>query len=178
MDSDKMKRYIEAIKFAAGSLQYKDIPVKKTFCDTVTQLYHYYENNNDIRYLEVAALHIQAYLEMGFLYEEYEELFNRILLSLGTTREIQFPKRFYFAKRIKLNKSQVRMMIKRWPASPKQIMKINEVIEDIVEKVKAKESGIYYYQCAVTNDLYELVIGKNENFFHDVGRGKFYTFED
>ena len=107
MDSDKMKRYIEAIKFAAGSLQYKDIPVKKTFCDTVTQLYHYYENNNDIRYLEVAALHIQAYLEMGFLYEEYEELFNRILLSLGTTREIQFPKRFYFAKRIKIGRAHV-----------------------------------------------------------------------
>lgn len=63
-------------------------------------------------------------------------------------------------------------------ASPKQTMKINEVIEDIIAKVKAKESGIYYYQCAVTNDLYELIIGQNEKFFHDVGRGKFYTFED
>lgn len=31
---------------------------------------------------------------------------------MGTTREIQFPKRFYVSKQIKLNKTQVRSMIK------------------------------------------------------------------
>ena len=44
--------YIEAIKLAAGSVQYKDISVKDTFIDAVFQLYQYYQNTENIKYLE------------------------------------------------------------------------------------------------------------------------------
>lgn len=170
--------YIDAIKFAAGSLQYKNISVKQTFSDVVSQLYWYYKNLDEKDYLRVAVLHIQAYLEMGFSYEDNLELFNEILKQLGTTRELKFPKKFYASKKIKLNKSQVRSMIGKWPASPHQKMKIDEVVNDIISKIKNKENGIFYYKCAVTENLYELVISTKEIFFHDVARGIFYTFED
>lgn len=176
MDEYKINRYVEAIKFAAGSLQYRNISIKMTFLDSVNQLYNYYEKSKDKEYLEVASLHIQAYMEMGFLYEDGSDIFNKVLIELGTSREIRFPKRFYSSKKIKLNKSQIKSMIKKWPASPYQKMKINEVVMDIINKVAAQEMGIYYYKCAVTDDLYELVISKNETFFHDIGRGIFYTF--
>jgi hypothetical protein len=77
-----------------------------------------------------------------------------------------------------LNKSQVRSLIGKWPASPHQKMKIDEVVNDIISKIKNKENGIFYYKCAVTENLYELVISTKEIFFHDVARGIFYTFED
>lgn len=171
-------RYVEAIKVAVGSLQYKNISVKQTFSDAVSQLYWYYKYLGEKEYLRAATLHIQAYLEMGFSYEENVELFNKVLEELETTRELEFPKRFYASKKISLNRSQVRSMIKKWPASPHQKMKINEVIDDIIHKIQDKEDGIFYYRCAVTGDLYELVISTKEIFFHDIVRGKFYTFED
>lgn len=67
-------------------------------------------------------------------------------------------------------------MIKKWPASLLQKMKIDDVVDDIIEKVKNQSSGIFYYQCAVTEDMYELVINEKETFFHDLRRGIFYTF--
>lgn len=104
--------YIEAIKLAAGSVQYKDISVKDTFIDAVFQLYQYYQNTENIKYLETSILHIQAYLEMGFPYEEGKDVFDLVLKELGTTRELKFPQKFYFAKKVKLNKTQIRSMIK------------------------------------------------------------------
>lgn len=170
-------QYIEAIKLAAGSIQYKNLSVKSTIIVTVSQLYHYYNYNKNVKYLDVAILHIQAYLEMGFAYEEGKDLFDIILKKAGTTKEIKFPKKYYASRKVKLNKTQVRTMIRKWPASPKQSMKINEVVDDIIIKVRNKEIGIYYYKCAVTEDMYELVINNEETFFHDLRRRIFFTFD-
>lgn len=176
MQIEENSLYIEAIKLAAGSVQYKNLSVQNTFIDAVSQLYQYYQNSQNIKYLETAVLHIQAYLEMGFSYEDGKSIYDNILKELGTTKELKFPKKFYSAKLIKLNKTQVKRMIKKWPASPHQKMKIDEVVEDIIKKVKQRENGIFYYKCAVTEDMYELVISEKEMFFHDLRRGIFYTF--
>lgn len=176
MENEENGLYIEAIKLAAGSVQYKNISVKATFIDAVTQLYQYYISSRDNKYLEIAILHIQAYLEMGFPYDYGKDVFDLILDKLGTTRELKFPQKFYSARKVKLNKTQVRNMIKKWPASPHQQMKIGDVVTDIIEKVRNKEIGIFYYKCAVTDDMYELVISTKETFFHDLKRGIFYTF--
>lgn len=176
MQSVRCKQYIEAIKIAAGSVQYKNLSVKNTLIEAIQQLTIYYENSKNKEYLEIALLNIQAYLEMGFEYGEGEKVFNKVLESAGTTRDLEFPKKFYAPKLIKLNKLQVRSMIKKWPASPKQTIKINDLVAEIILKVCSKEKGIYYYECAVTHDVYELVISEEEMFFHDLRRGIFYTF--
>lgn len=178
MQGTERDSYIEAIKMAAGSVQYKNLSVKKTMIDAAEQLYWYYEKLKDIRFLETATLHMQAYLEMGFAYEEGGEIFDRILKKLGTTREMQFPEKFYAPKKVKLNKSQVRSMLRRWPAASGQGMKIGEVVEDIIRKAEKKETGIFCYECAATGDLYELVINEKEIFFHDIRKGVFYSFRD
>ena len=174
--SDENRKYVEAIKLAAGSVQYKNLSVQETMVGAVTELYKYYEYTKNMNYLETAILQIQAYLELGFVYDNAKSQFDQVLEKMGTTREIQFPKRFYVSKQIKLNKTQVRSMIKKWPASSKQNMKIDEVVEDIIKKVKAHDTGIYYYPSAIPNELYELVINEKESFFHDLQRGVFYTF--
>ncbi len=168
--------YVEAIKVAAGSVQYKNLSVKNTLIGAVDQLLYYYQNSEDKKYAETAVLHIQAYLEMGFSYDEGKEIFDGILEILETSRENKFPQKFYAPKIVKLNKSQVRNMIQRWPASSKQTIKINDLVEEIIHKVRNQENGIYYYKCAVTDDMYELVVGEDEVFFHDLRRGIFYTF--
>lgn len=176
MQNTDTKRYIEAIKLAVGSVQYKNLSVKETFFETIERLNFYYENTKNKKYLEVALLHMQAYLEMGFPYEIGKELFDATLDKMGTKREDEFSKTFYSSKAIRINKSQVRSMIKKWPASPQQTMKIEEVVSDIMNKVSNRKLGIYYYECAVTKDRYELTISEKEMFFHDLRRGIFYTF--
>jgi len=178
LDNEEVKQYIEAIKLAAGTVQYRNLSVKKTFMSSVSQLYKYYTMFLNKKYLETAVLHINAYLEMGFAYEDGKELFDSVLDEIGTTKELQFPSKFYVSKEIKLNKTQVRGMIKKWSASPHQTMKIDELVDDIIVKVREKQVGIFYYKCVVTNDVYELVISSQETFFHDLQRGIFYTFKD
>ena len=41
--SDENRKYIEAIKLAAGSVQYKNLPVQETMVGAVAELYKYYE---------------------------------------------------------------------------------------------------------------------------------------
>ena len=176
MDREENRLYIEAIKLAAGSVQYKNVSVKDTMIRAIGQLYQYYETTMDKGYLETASFHIQAYLEMGFPYEEGEEIFDKILKSLGKTGELEFPKKFYSANTIKLNKTQVRSMLGRWPTSSRQEMKVQEVVEDIIRKVQNREEGVWYYKCEMTEDMYELVISEQNMFFHDLRRCIFYTF--
>ena len=78
MQIDENSLYIEAIKLVAGSVQYKNLSVQDTFMDAVSQLYQYYQNSQNIKYLETAILHIQAYLEMGFPYEQGKTVFDVI----------------------------------------------------------------------------------------------------
>ena len=176
MDREENRLYIEAIKLAAGSVQYKNISVKDTMIKAVEQLYRYYEITMDEGYLETAFFHIQAYLEMGFPYEEREEVFDNILKNLGKIRELEFPKKFYCAKKVKLNKTKVRSMLGRWPTSSRQRMKVQEVVEDIIRKVENREEGVWYYKCEMTEEMYELVISEQNMFFHDLRRCIFYTF--
>jgi len=175
--TNEYQHYIEAIKLAAGSVQYKELSVTDTLQCAISQLYEYYCYTKRENYLQVAMLHIQAYLEMGFTYESGSSIFDNILSSLDTSKEEAFPQKYYASKTIKVNKTQIRSMIRRWPASGKQKMKLDEVVADIISKISAKEKGIFHYKCEVTKDIYELVINEAEMFFHDLARGLFYTFE-
>lgn len=84
---DSKLQYIEAIKLAASGVHYRNLSINKTFSGAIYQLLYYYECTKDLNYLEVATLYIQAYLEMGFLYDDNKHLFDEILCKLGTTKE-------------------------------------------------------------------------------------------
>lgn len=90
---------MEAIKLATGSVQYKNLSIKQTFFLSVKQLYEYYINMNNVCYLETAILHIQAYLEMGFPYDEGKEIFDLVIEGTGSTQELKFPNKFYLSQK-------------------------------------------------------------------------------
>lgn len=86
---------------------------------------------------------------------------------------------------IRLNRSQIRRMIGRW--SPHiHSMKINEVIDDIMEKVRNEKEGIYYYysgQCkgregkVVPKSQYRLMVKNQRYKFWDITRKIYYTIK-
>ncbi|HIT91289.1 MAG TPA: hypothetical protein IAC41_12870 [Candidatus Merdenecus merdavium] len=70
---------IQGIKLAAGSVQYKKIPIQNTIIEAVSCSYSYFKDMGTLNYLEVAILHIQAYLKLGFSYEKRAGVFDKVL---------------------------------------------------------------------------------------------------
>lgn len=172
------RRYIESIKLAAGSVQYKKMSVQKVFVQSIGFLYSSAKCFDNKKYLETAWLQIQAYLEMGFSYDAQKELFDQVLGQLDiNSKEFVLTHEKRKAEKICLNRQSVRSMIKKWPASPKQDMKIEDVVTDIIKKVSGRKQGIYYYDNAVTGEVYELVINCEDIFFRDLQRGRFFMFD-
>lgn len=179
-DEDRLK--IEAIKLSVVSTAYVGFCINEVFEETVKRLTQYYMETEDKRYLEVALLHIHAYVEMGFSYEQKNKLFDYVLKHLGKKKLIEFPQSSCKGNQVKLNKTQVKNLISRWPAS-RQRPSLDEVVEDIIYKVKNKEVGVYYYDSNPTpgkegtsGDLYQLFIGEKDIVFHDIKRRRYFTF--
>lgn len=172
----KLEEYVDelaAIKLALGTIQYSGGSVKKTFMLCIKKYLELYDDTLDYSYLNNAMLHMQAFFEMGFAYEEYPELFELILGKAGHTREELFPKRYYHANKVKLVKGQVRSIIHRWSPSRYHTMSINDVVDDIIKKVRGHQVGIYYYHSnnnpkGNDDNIYELVITEEETFLYDV----------
>lgn len=175
---------VEVIKLAVGATAYRGFSIKEVYKEVVCKLKEYYQQTMKKEYLEAALLHIRAYMEMGYNYDDNKEMFDSILKILNMEWEIVFPKRYFPVREIALTKPQVRRLILRWPAS-KQRMGIGDVVDDIIKKVKQKEIGIYHYdsnptphKLGTSGDLYELVVGNEESYFRDVNRRKYFTFKE
>lgn len=183
-DIEKYRVNIEIIKLTFSTLCYVELSIKQCIEKAISYLVSYYDMEHDKKYLICSVLHMQAYLEMGYDYDDDTELFNSVLKELGTDRQVMFPRKFYQSHQIKLNKSQVRSMIGKWNAA--NSMPIAQVVDDIIDKVKNHKEGIYYYKNTgskkelfdgkVNGDVYELVIKKNDCYFHDVRKKKYFTF--
>lgn len=183
IDIEQYRDNIEIIKVMLNSLCYLNFTIRECLNRIVSAIVKCYRMESDKNYLKCAIMYIQAYLEMGYSYEDSADLFDYVLGELGTNRKTMFPKKFYLAHQIKLNKSQVRSMIGKWNAT--NTISITEVVEDIIDKVKNCKEGIYYYRnktgktlaTEFREEIYELVVSHDECFFHDVKRKKYFTFK-
>lgn len=183
MDFEVYREEIEEIKLAVSTASRRGVPREHTLTGSIERLLDYYAEEPKNEYLTGALLNIQAYLELGMEYSKYEDLFERVLRKGNLDKREVFPKPFYSARKVKLNKSQVRGMIRKWSTSSKNTMPIPEVVEDIITKVKNREKGVYYYHNHVTgsgmeDDIYELVIQGEECYFHDIKWGRYYVFKE
>lgn len=179
---------IGEITFALSLLHYRGLEIRPTVRASLDFLTGQYEASGNRAYLEMGLFLIQAFLNTGYPYEAEGELFDRFLTSLGTEREQIRREAFLSQPLIKVNKYQVRRMIERWMPSKENPMKISEVVEDIIEKVKKRKTGRYYYKYEAASGRrktppkeqgayrYELVVTEKECFFYDVRKQKFYRF--
>ncbi len=179
------EKEIKLIEIALFSLHYRGIGIKSSIECIVSYLKEQFELSGDLRYLETALLNIQAYLNLGFVYEEKAECFNQVLKLYNCQREDVFLKSQYDKKCVRLNRNQIKKMIGRWRPSKENPMKIAEVVDDILDKVENKKLGHYYYHYISSYeksrkkqnaDMYELVVLEDECFFVDVKNQKYYTF--
>lgn len=183
MNFELYREDIEAVKIALGTCGRMGMSRENALVNSIGHLRDYYEREPEKEYLLGAVLQMRVYLELGFEYEKYENLFDEILRKAEMRRSELYKGRIYAPEPIKLNKSQIRNMLRRWSPTKQNTMTIKEVVEDILNKVTHRKYGTYYYRnhppASLTgDDVYVLVINENECYFHDLTRERYYTFRD
>ena len=99
---------MEAVKLALNNIEETGLDKKEVLADSITWLYDRYYETKNRKYLEQALRNMQAYIQLGYPYEEEEKLFDRILRLLGVKRiQVMFLDERY-TKTVKLNKHQIR----------------------------------------------------------------------
>ena len=181
MDMEQYRAEIEASKLATGVGARLGVPREQTLILSMEQLLRFYECNPLEEYLTGALIQIQAYLELGMDYRKHADLFEKILDLCGLDKNEVFPRRYYGAVKVKLNKTQVRGMLRRWVPSRRGGLRIGQVVEDIMEKVSQNEKGVYYYRNELNDphmgdDIYELIIEEEDVYFHDIKCDRYYVF--
>ncbi len=175
---------MEAVKLALNNIEEVGLDSKEVLKDSIGWLYERYTATGNRSYLEQALHHIQAYVQLGFSYEEEQSMFDKVLGILGAEKiQVMFLDERY-TKTIRLNRYQVRSMLGKW--NPKiHSMPINDVVDDVIDKVKYEKEGIYTYISGrrrmedreVAKDEYRLIIYGHKAQFFDIGKKLYYTIE-
>lgn len=131
--------------------------------------------------IQTASQFIVAYLQLGFSYLEHKTLFDSILARAGFSCD----KIHNLQKQnptIIINKSKIRSLLGRWPASSKNSHTINDAIDDIMHHALFKENGTYQYFTAKKDGsytaLYQLTISTDYIIFHDVFQNRYYSLTE
>lgn len=183
MNFEAYRGDMEAIKVSLESCARLGLDRKEILVNSIGHFLKYYGQNEEKENLLGAVLHLRVYLELGFLYEEHEGMFDKVLNLYGGSVGDMYGGGIYVPETIKLNKSQVRNMLRRWYPAKQNAMKIGQVVEDIIKKVKEKKEGVHFYKnhaanSVMGNDVYELVINKKECYFHDINFGRYFVFRE
>lgn len=190
----KMKKKIEeksvlSMVYMLEVLNRRGLPVRENVRKNLNWLKKWYSQEEDEEFLELALLQICAVIKMGLVREADIALYNDICALAGTSMEELLESCAPMAKRMKISRYGIQGLIGKWMPSRKNPMKKSEVVDDIIDKLVNHREGQYYY-CyernrsgdrypeMLENDVYKLVINREESYFFDLKQFRIYTFKD
>jgi len=184
------RQEIDMAIYTMQSLCIKGISVPETIRMSLQNLVQWYEFTKESKYIETALMHLCALSEMGMMRDSDAELYNTVCKYAGWGEMECWKYGLYMTKKIKPNKTQVKALIQRWKPSHDNPMAIGEVVSDIMDKVKNKKAGHYYYSYvrsyernsnrnkAIEKDIYKLIVETDQSYFWDIKHFKCYTFAE
>ena len=182
MNFEDYKEELRAIELTYGMTAYMGMSVKRVYRSSLERYWDLYQIEQNADFLILATLIIRAYLQHGYVYAEEKEFFDLILAAANVTYEQVKPLRIHNGIKVsKLTKERIHSMIQRWPSSKSRTHTIGELVAEIFEKIKQHEEGRYIYvnesgTNAARNEVYELIIAKEESYLHDAKRGIYHQF--
>ena len=82
MNDEEMKD-LYVMMLSLQSLQNRGITIKETFHRSIRTLLLWYQQSENMEYLDLALLHVQAYANMGFALDDREDTVRVILEKTG-----------------------------------------------------------------------------------------------
>lgn len=184
---DDMK-IIYQMLYAMEMLSYKGISITETIELSLNYYIENYKSSKDERYLELAALQVKAGLEFGIMTEKSLFLYNEVRSLAGMSFDDILKKELFISKKMKLSKSQIRKIFRKWMPSKTNGMPLSELVDDVIYKISNKVIGSYIYcyrkydtterEDKLKNDIYHLVVNDTECYLFDLKGFTVYTFED
>ena len=134
--------------------------------------------------LQKALLHIQAYGDLGFPYQDVETDLLEIFDSLGAKKEVRKAFRKLFCETIVINKSVINRLLGSWNPA-RQSMRIGDAVNDIIQKVTKKEERHLFVSLrknslhrtgedGLWEHTFRLRIQDGEAIFHNVNQNRYY----
>ena len=84
MDWEVYRTDLEAVKLAVNECERLGVDKEELLITSIYRLYEFYKTEEDRVYLLGALIHLQAYLELGMVYEKNKKVFSLILNSYGS----------------------------------------------------------------------------------------------
>lgn len=177
---------VEVIKLATGNSESMGLRSKAVLLGSIVWLRKRYEQTGDEAYLRKAIMHIYAYLDIGYPYDEGKEEFQKIVEYLDMKEEDVFPFKKWRIKKVPLRKGSIRNLLGRW-SGPLHSMKINDVVEDIIRNASESRTGEYTYHCGkeivcersekLWMNTFRLYVNNEKSILHNVNENKYYMLE-
>lgn len=182
------RKIIYQMLYAMEMLSYKSISISETIELSLNYYIENYRCSKDDKYLDLAVLQVKAGLEFGIMTEKSLLLYNEVCCIYGMSFDDILKKELFVSKKIKLSKSQVRKVFRKWMQSKTNGMTMSELVDDVICKVSNKVTGNYIYcyrkydttenEENLKNDIYHLVVNDTECYLFDLKGFTVYTFED
>lgn len=180
------RQIIYQMMYAMEMLSYKGISISKTIELSLKYYLENYKSSKDERYLDLAMIQVKAGLEFEIMTENALVLYNEACSLSGMDFDEILKKELFVSKKIKLNKSQVRRVFRKWMRSKISGMTMSELVDDVIYKVSNKVTGSYTYcyrkydtsenEDKLKNDIYHLVVNETESYLFDLKEFTVYTF--
>lgn len=168
----------EIQKVILSGLQLNNYPLSQGIDDIVRELLRLNDQNqSQTIHIDLAVQYIHAYILLGFSYLEHKALFDIALRKAGCSDEYILHLQKANPK-VRVNKSKIRSLIGRWPASSYNSHTVTEAVDDIIARTTNREIGCYKYYTSKKDGtytaLYQLTVSSNYVLFHDVFQNKYY----
>ena len=129
---------VEGIKLAVSMFRKTDPKrCREVLLESIRWLKDRYIRLGEKEDLQKALLHIQAYGDLGFPYQDVETDLLEIFDSLGAKKEVRKAFRKLFCETIVINKSVINRLLGSWNPA-RQSMRIGDAVNDIIQKVTKK----------------------------------------
>lgn len=181
---DNIEQYrdrIEAVKLSVEGLECGGIVIPEVIQESILELVRNYKRTNNQEFIIQALIHIQAYMEMGFSYEDNDVIFDYILSLLDLNRNIMYPPKFYTKKELKLTKNAIKGIIGKWPNTKGRTMSLENMTKEIISNCTEKKCGVYDYVCPMGNNSklikkIRVVISEEEQYLYYFDKKIYYFF--
>lgn len=180
IDLENYRDRIDIIKLSVSALITCNLRLNEIIDDTFDYLDSLFMSTSKKEYLFCALLFIQSFYELGADLSKHSNFIKRVFEFFNIEGNDILYNSTNISQVIRINKAQIRTMIRQWTPNKKNPLSITEVVNDIYDKLSSNKHGTYQYICYHPDnsfDLYELIIHSNERFFHDVRRKKYFTFK-